>query len=175
MCAHPLGEAAIAPDDGGPRARAQVLVAAEALPAEHAARCRPAHAHALALLQALRGRADLHHASHRLVPRDERVFGKAPFVVDDRQIGVAKAAVFDRDFDFLRAQQTGFVFVGNEQLVCGLRGPASDTGHGMTSTASGTETSGRDRILPPNRFVALAWWPPLFRGMTPAVMRGRIT
>ena len=46
------------------------------------------------------------------MPGDDGILGKAPLVVDDREIGVAHAAMLDRDLDVLGAERTWIIHCG---------------------------------------------------------------
>src|SRR5262249_4723522 len=97
MAAHAGAEPAAVTENRRHSVDPQVLLARHALPAVHAAPGSPADSHPLADLRSLGRRAQRRYAADLLVAEDGRVLRDAPFVVEHRNIGVAKPAVFDRD------------------------------------------------------------------------------
>ncbi len=96
--------------DNGPLARgAEIMVAAHALGAGHAAFGKPAEADTVA------GGEIFNHCSHRLdasrdfVTGDERVCGKTPLVAEHAEVRVADATVFDADVHMLGPDGREFV------------------------------------------------------------------
>jgi len=77
----------------------------------HAATRTPANAHALSDLESLGIRTHGRDPTDDLVTENRGVLRDAPFVVQDREIGVTQAAVFDGDFNILdpeRSEINGF-------------------------------------------------------------------
>lgn len=135
---HPIGETAVAADDGRLRSAAQLLRAADAGRAVHAAALVPADADALAEFEAAHLRAHAHDFANHLVARHERVAADAPIVIDQRLIGMAHTAVFHGDLNVLFAQGAGIVAVALQRGAGGGGGPAVEScrfavAHGDTS------------------------------------------
>jgi hypothetical protein len=97
-----VSETAMVPDYCRHHLRTKIVVARDALMAVHTAIGVPADSDPLADSQSLGVLAYGDDPTDCLMSRYDRVLGQTPLVVDDRKVGVAKAAVFDGDFHFLR-------------------------------------------------------------------------
>jgi hypothetical protein len=124
-----LGEAAVAPDYGGLARRAEVLVAAQACTAMHAALGHESDANPLADLKALGMLAQGDHSPHGLVAGHKGVPAQSQLVVQHREVGVADAAMLDRDLDLLRTERTGLEFIWLKPCPYGGGGPRADGAH----------------------------------------------
>ncbi len=94
-------------DYGRLRFRAEIIVAGQALVAVHAATGIPADPYPLPDLQSLDIITGNGHSPHHFVAGYERILGQAPVVVEDRQIRMAKTAIFDNDLNLLSTEGTG--------------------------------------------------------------------
>lgn len=124
--AHAVGEAAAMADDGRHALGTKVLVARQALLAVQAASAGPADADALSHLEPPRFGAERDDAADDFMAGRDGIRRNAPFIVDDRQIGMADAAVVDRNLDLLRLQRTGIEFKGLEFLLWRFGRPGVD-------------------------------------------------
>ena len=107
---HAIGKAAVALDDGCLAVRAEIVVAAEAMRAGHAAPGHPPKADAIADFDAFHLRAGGDDFADHFVAGNEWIGALAPLVVDHRKVGVADAAVAYCDLDLLLAERTGIKF-----------------------------------------------------------------
>src|SRR5688572_1738186 len=133
------GEPAAVADDGGLSLGAEVVVAGETLAAMHAARAVPANADALADFQALGRRSDRGDLSDGLVAKDGRELCDSPVVLEHGKIGVAEAAVFDRNFHVFRRKRAEVDFLTNKFLVGGRGNPCVDGGHQCSPSLIGIQ------------------------------------
>jgi hypothetical protein len=86
----------------------------------------PSHADRLTDGQALGLRSHGYDASNHFVTWDHRISGDAPLIVDDGQIGMADAATFYGNFDFLCAEWAGVILIRFEFLSRSFGGPCLD-------------------------------------------------
>jgi hypothetical protein len=84
-----FGKGAAMPQDGRHGFEAKMLIAAQALVAEHAALRGPADSDALADFQVLGLFAQRDNPANGFVPGDDRKFGDSPIVMHDGQVGMA--------------------------------------------------------------------------------------
>src|SRR5262249_3025621 len=82
------------------------VVAGQALPTVHAAHSGPANSDLLADFHSLGRRAHGRYAADDLVAQEGRKLRVAPFVVEYRDIRMAKTAMFDRDLHFFDPEGT---------------------------------------------------------------------
>src|SRR5688572_25776151 len=93
-------------NDGELRLEAKVMVSRHALVTVHATTRMPTNAHALPNFESLRIWTECSDASDDLVAENCRILRNAPFIIEDRKIGMAQTAVFDQDFDLLRPERS---------------------------------------------------------------------
>jgi hypothetical protein len=99
-------KAAMAAHDRALCHRAKIVIAGQALATRKAAVGEPAEPDSLAALEPFGFIAESDHRTDYFMTGYEWVRRPAPFVVEHRKIGVAKAAVRDLDLDFLGAEFT---------------------------------------------------------------------
>jgi hypothetical protein len=109
-----FGEPATMLGDQASRFTTEVLVATHAGTALEATRCEPADADLIANAHSLRARCDCDDSPDDFVAGHEWEPGVAPVVVDHRQVGVANAAMLDRDFDPLLRERARLELDGLE-------------------------------------------------------------
>jgi hypothetical protein len=113
-------------DDGRLRLRAEVMASRHALAAMHAATRVPANAHALADLNAFGIGTYGRDATDHLVTENGWELRNAPVIVQDGEIGVTQAAVFDRDFDVLGLERPEIDGFEHQRLCRCLGNPCLD-------------------------------------------------
>jgi hypothetical protein len=96
---------------------AKVVLARHALPAMHATAGRPAQSDALADIQALRSRAERRNAPDNFMSEDRWKLSHAPVVVEHCEVGMAKAAILDRNFDLLDSKRPEFYSLLQQLLL----------------------------------------------------------
>jgi hypothetical protein len=97
-------------DDGVLPVGTEVVVAAQAVGAAHAAAGKPPQPDAVSDFDFLDVIPRRHDAAGNFMAGDERVLRVAPIVVDDGKVGVADAAIVDRDFHLFVAEFPRRVF-----------------------------------------------------------------
>src|SRR6266550_571660 len=110
-------------DDGRLHLRAQVVASRHALVTVHAAPRVPADADALSDLETLGIRTYGRDPTDDLVAENRGVLRHAPVIVQDGEIGVTQAAVFDRDFDILDPERSEINGFQHHRLFLRLRDP----------------------------------------------------
>src|SRR5215470_18445970 len=98
-------------DDGWLHFRAKMMASRHALATMHATAREPADADALSDRESLGVRSDGRDTTDDLMAENRGVLRDSPLIVQDGEIGVTHAAVFDSDFNVLgseRSQINGF-------------------------------------------------------------------
>src|SRR5262249_49180111 len=88
------------------RCGAQVLLSGKTFVAVQTTMRKPAKANPLTELESFCGFTQRDNCSHHFVSRHKRVLRHAPFVVEHREVGVAKATMRHFNLDFLGAKRT---------------------------------------------------------------------
>lgn len=123
-----VSETALVPDYCRHDLRTKIVVAPDALMAVHTAIGVPADPDPLADSQSLGVLAYGDDSTDCLLSRYDWVLGQTPVVVDDLKVGVAKAAVFDGDFHFLRPERAGVIGIRFEPVFRATRSPPTNIG-----------------------------------------------
>src|SRR5262245_60326656 len=97
-------EPAAMTNDGCLHLRAEVMVSRHALPTVHVAGGEPTDADALSHLVSLGIWSDSRDPTHDFVAENRGVLRDAPVIVEDGDIRMAQAAVFNRDFNVLGSE-----------------------------------------------------------------------
>ena len=107
----------------------------------HAAASCPSDADPLADRVPLGSVSHSHNSANSLVPQHRRVLGDSPFIFEDRQIGMAEAAVLDFHFDLFGVERSEVNLLANQLLLSpggnpciNLRYLISFSVHGSTGT-----------------------------------------
>ena len=116
---------------------AEMLAAGHAVSAVEAAARVPADADALADGESFHRGAEGDDAADGFVAEDGGVRRAMPVVVEDGEIGVADAAVFDLDLDFFGRERAEVDLLADDFLFSGGGDPSVDACHGSSSGAGG--------------------------------------
>src|SRR6188768_547788 len=121
------GEAAAMTDDGRLHLRAEMMATRHALAAVHAATGVPPDADALSDLESLGVGTDSGDPADHLMTENGRVLGDSPVVVENGEVGVAEATVFDGDLNVFGPKRSEV-----DRFEChGLFGGGGDPGFGL--------------------------------------------
>lgn len=105
-----LGETSMSTDNGLFVVRAEIVISTEALLTLLAGLTVPSKTDSLPYFQMSDEIAFLDDSSRHFVAWNNRVAGHSPVIAPHTEIAVAKAAIVDRDFDFIRSEFSGIVF-----------------------------------------------------------------
>jgi hypothetical protein len=126
---NPVGEAASVADDGTLSGSAQVLIPREAAGAVHTAPSSPANTDMVADLHSLGLLPHRDHPPNHFMAGHQGILRSSLVVIEQREIGVAKTTVLDRNFNFFDPDWTRIELIGNQFLLGAVRRPGMKTCH----------------------------------------------